>query len=141
MSAPEFAAYRDYVAHEGNHDGNACRDTERLLPDGPATKHQHLLTIRNASGECVGMAWLTAHKRQPVREAFVMDFVIYPAHRRHGYAKDAMAAVEGYAAQLGLPQISISVSPDNLPARSLCEASGFRPLYTRMTKRLAAKAK
>lgn len=139
MSSDEFAAYRTYVASEGNHDHNACRGTDHLLPDGPATKNQHLLTIRGDQGECVGMAWLMVNKRQPTREAFVVDFVIYPAHRRHGYAKDAIAAVEAYATRLGLPQIAISVSPDNLPARSLCELAGFRPVFTRMTKQLCPK--
>lgn len=136
MSPAEFAVYRDYLAHDGNRDANACRETDHLLPDGPATRNQHLLTIRANGGDPVGMAWLAFHKRQPCREAFIMDFVIYPQHRRHGYAKDALAAIEAYAAQLGMPQLSLSVSPDNLPARSLCEAAGFRPVYTRMTKPL-----
>jgi hypothetical protein len=45
-SAADFAAYRDFVASDESADRVARQETDRLLPEGPSTKNQHLLSIK-----------------------------------------------------------------------------------------------
>lgn len=135
-SLAEFQAYREFITSDESPDRAVRQDTDRLLPDGPSTKDQHLLSIESRSKEFMGFVWLTIAERPEGREAFLLDFVIFPRYRRQGIARDVMPLVERYAEGLGLSRISLSVSADNHPARALYEATGFTPVFTRMTKML-----
>ena len=133
-STTDFTAYRDFVASDESVDRVARQETDRLLPDGPATKNQHLLSIKTESGISVGLIWLTVIERTNGAEAFILDFVVFPKFRRRGFARQAMPLVEKYTENLGLTQISLSVSAGNEQARALYASTGFNPVFVRMTK-------
>lgn len=127
------AAIREY-AEEKVRAGNwpaeeALRRAEdefhQLLPSGRETPNNYLLAIVDPeSGEMVGMLWLAILDPQRGR-AFIYDFRIDPRRRRRGYGRRALAALDGFARDLGVREIGLHVFGHNLAARSLYEKAGY----------------
>lgn len=135
----EFEAYRAYADGDSSPDRTTRQDFERLLPDGLKTRNQHLLSLRAEDSAQVGFLWLTTMERKTGPEAFLLDFVIFPPFRRRGYAREGMDCLEGYVSSLGLETISLSVSQHNFAARTLYEALGYEPVFTRLTKQCKSR--
>ncbi len=72
-------------------------------------------------------------------EAFLLDFAIYPEHRRLGHAKRALQALEAHVREMGLGTLSLSVQASNTAARALYAQAGFAPTFLRLTKQLALR--
>jgi len=55
-----------------------------------------------------------------------VGYTVTPAHRRRGYAREAVVAMAGWAArERGVPTLVASVSPDNAPSLGLVRGLGF----------------
>ena len=73
----------------------------------------------NDAGEWVGHAWFTIEDRDPGRVVFIYDIEVYEAHRRHGYARAALDAIDDYAREQGCIGVMLHVFGYNTPAREL----------------------
>ncbi|MFC4109565.1 GNAT family N-acetyltransferase [Micromonospora zhanjiangensis] len=116
----------------------ARQDRARFLPQGLATEHQHLLVAENASGEVVGHAWvgLAEPPTGPADTAWLHDIEVARAHRRSGYGRAILAAVEAVAREEGASRLGLNVFGDNAPAISLYRASGYEVMAQQLAKRL-----
>jgi ribosomal protein S18 acetylase RimI-like enzyme len=112
----------------------------RLLPDGLATSGNWLFSVEDADSEtAVGILWLA---RMPGegdagRRAFIYDFEIDAAHRRRGYGRAALAALDERARELGFAEIGLHVFGHNLAARALYERAGYEVTNVNMSKRIS----
>ncbi len=60
-------------------------------------------------------------------DAVEVGYVIYPPHRRQGYAHEALVALIDWAhVEADVPRFVASVRPDNLPSCALLARVGFR---------------
>lgn len=91
-----------------------------LLPEGLASPHQHLFTVREGDTP-VGILWLGTER--PV--VFVYDVVVEPEHRGRGLGGAAMTAAAGWARDRGAPAIGLNVFGPN-PARALYDRLGYQ---------------
>ncbi len=66
----------------------------QLLPDGLATKKQHLFSIQeNNMHEKIGLLWFAVTSQASRPSAYIYDFLIYEEHRRKGYGKQTLKAL------------------------------------------------
>jgi ribosomal protein S18 acetylase RimI-like enzyme len=105
-----------------------------LLPDGVASKDQHLFSVLNESSEPVGMIWFAVQGRPP--SAFIYDFRIYDRFQHRGYGRQTLAAIESEIKQMGLGKIGLHVFGHNHAARSLYEKMGYEVTNVLMEKQL-----
>ena len=106
----------------------AQSELQELLPQGPQTKNHYLFSIRDAENQQVGYLWydlLSPHK------AFIDDLLIFPEHRRKGYAAQALRLMEQ---QLTAPRIALHVFESNRAARCLYEKCGYAYLQMEHTQ-------
>ena len=113
------------------------KEFQQLLPDGVASKDQHLFSIvDDTTGTKVGILWFAVRYRASHPYAFVYDFLIYKEFRRHGYGTQAFAVLEERVRELGLDSISLHVFGHNQPAIALYQAAGYEIADLIMTKQL-----
>jgi ribosomal protein S18 acetylase RimI-like enzyme len=133
---PEYAA--EHVANgrwsaEESMAG-ARREIDRLLPEGMATPNAHFLTVvAGAPEQPIGAIWLNVDRTN----AFLYDLRIDEAHRRHGYARAALLALETYAKAQGAARIGLHVFGRNTAARDLYRSLGYGERDVVMAKELA----
>lgn len=114
----------------------SAREFSSLLPEGVASKNNHLFSIWNASDDkTVGMIWFAVEEAKPTA-AFIYDFSVHEAHRSKGYGREALLALENRAKALGITAISLHVFGHNRVARALYEKLGYETTNINMTKRL-----
>ncbi len=98
-----------------------------LLPDGRRTANRRFRTIVDAaSGERVGETWCTVRTHGGKLQYWIDWLGIDEARRRQGYGRAALRALAEEAAREGAERIGLFVISDNVPARTLYEALGFR---------------
>jgi len=115
--------------------GLAGKAFEKLLPQGLATPHNLLFTIRDSAVHVtVGKLWIAVQDRGSKRIAYIYDVSIKPEHQRRGYATRAFAALEEKVRALGLSGIAVHVFGHNAPARALYEKLGYQPTDVTMFK-------
>lgn len=150
MAQDDFEKYRAYAipnyAQEKVRAGNwqseealhlAESDYNKLLPDGLSSPHNYLYNIVTEPDELtVGMLWLAANPKDPDRNAFIYDFLIYETYRRHGYASQALLAVEEKVRALGLEKILLHVFGHNYSALALYQKMGYVITNIHMSKDL-----
>lgn len=108
---------------------------ERLLPQGVATPDQYLRTIRDAgTGERVGELWYAHRSEAGPKQVWIFWIGIDPAHRRHGYAQDALRALEAETRRLGSDRLGLHVFAFNSGARALYDRMGFEATNVVMWK-------
>ena len=117
----------------------AEREFFQLLPDGVATRKQHLLSIEDGdTGVKIGLIWF-AEKFQASRpSAFIYDFLIYEEHRRKGYGRQTLTALEEKVKELGIETISLHVFGHNQVAIDLYQKAGFEITDFHMAKKVSA---
>lgn len=152
MRAQEYAAWVEEAianyARERVRAGNTPEDEalemarktfDHILPQGLETPSQHLYTIRNPDDEPVGVIWFGHGQPEtglPPTTGAIYDLVIYPAHRRRGYGRAAMLALEEEARRFGLTALALHVFGHNTAARALYEGIGYRITNINMRKDL-----
>jgi GNAT superfamily N-acetyltransferase len=109
---------------------------DQLLPSGRHTAGHELRAMRDDAGENVGHAWFTIEDREPGRVVFIYDIEVYEAHRRRGYARAALEAIDDYARQRGCIGVMLHVFGYNQPARELYRSAGFAETNVMMLKRV-----
>lgn len=135
--------YADDHVRAGNwHPSEALARSEQqfrqLLPDGVASKDQHVYSIEDTATQAiVGMIWFAASAQQSRLSAFIYDFEIREEYRRRGFASQAMQALEEKVRALGLEAISLHVFAHNHAARALYEKMGYVVTAIHMSKPLS----
>ena len=109
---------------------------DELLPGGRETAGHELRAMRNDAGDWVGHAWFTIEDREQGRVVFIYDIEVYEAHRRRGYARAALAAIDDYAREQGCIGVMLHVFGYNEPARTLYRSAGYVETNVIMLKRL-----
>ncbi|UII58297.1 GNAT family N-acetyltransferase (plasmid) [Cytobacillus spongiae] len=132
-------------AEEKTKAGNFQKDTSmdqaenefnQLLPDGLHTKDHFLFTLLDDKNQDnVGTLWINVNEDS--RELFIYDIKIYEDKRGQGYGKGALKALDTFAAEQGIPKISLHVFGHNKIALSLYENSGFEVTNVLMSKSLS----
>ncbi|WP_282846301.1 GNAT family N-acetyltransferase [Microbacterium oxydans] len=95
------------------------------LPDGLDTTGQELFTA-SVDGTEAGILWVGVRQREGRPHVFVMDIEVAAAHRRRGYGRELMHAVEREARRLGADSIGLHVFGFNTGAIDLYEQLGYR---------------
>jgi ribosomal protein S18 acetylase RimI-like enzyme len=107
-----------------------------LLPDGRSSAGHELRSMINDDGERVGYAWFVPEDRPFGRVAFVYDIAVDPAHRRKGYAQQALSEIDAFARANGCVGVQLHVFGGNLGARQLYLRAGFVETDVTMIKRV-----
>lgn len=140
----EFAGWKDrtatsYAAAIGPARGlteadalkTAYAETDKLLPDGPATEHHHIW-IALADDAAVGNLWICT--RPPV--AFIYSIEVDSTQRGKGYGRAIMLAGEEECRRLGQRQLDLNVFGDNTTAIGLYDSLGYAVISQQMRKEL-----
>lgn len=114
------------------------QDLARFLPDGLNTERHRILVAENPAGEVVGYAWygLDDPRTGSSELAWLYDLRVERAHRRRGYARAIMAAVEELVRQAGAHRLGLNVFGHNTVAIALYESRGYRVTAQQMAKDL-----
>jgi ribosomal protein S18 acetylase RimI-like enzyme len=100
---------------------------------------RHDVLIAEENGERVGFLLLLYDIPDEVtltQQAFVAYTAVEPAARGRGVGRALIAAVDDYARAQGLRYVSLMVTDDNTPARTLYDKAGFVTERRMMTKAL-----
>ena len=117
--------------------GRSEYDYLSLLPEGVASKGQHLFSLEDAAtGQNVGMIWFAVGEQDGQQIAFICDFLVHEAFRGRGYGKEALRALEQKVKALGITSISLHVFGHNCAAWALYEKLGYEVTNVNMTKQL-----
>jgi ribosomal protein S18 acetylase RimI-like enzyme len=109
----------------------AYAETDRLLPDGPATEHHLIWTARDGD-ELVGSLWIGTKPRVP----FIYGIEVDGTQRGKGYGRAIMLAGEEECRRLGYNQLDLNVFGNNAPAIALYESLGYSVSSQQMRKEL-----
>ncbi len=108
-----------------------------LLPGGLATAGQQLLAVLDAeTGERVGLLWFGLADQGAGPLAYIFGGLIREPHRRRGYARAALQALERAAAGAGARQVALQLFGGNAAARALFEQAGYRVTDVMLAKPL-----
>ena len=97
---------------------------DRQLQDDPASEPWLLrAVVLRVTGEVVGRIGL--HAPPDATGTVEVGYVVAPAHRRRGYAREAVQGLLGWAAAHGATRCLASVSPGNAASLALVRQLGF----------------
>jgi ribosomal protein S18 acetylase RimI-like enzyme len=102
-------------------------------------KQSHVTLVAEYDGERAGFALFLDDLPDEVTalpQGFIAYMAVEPLLRQRGIASALLAAVENEARQRGLPYMSLMVTEDNAPARTLYERRGYRTERRLMSKAL-----
>jgi len=109
----------------------AYDETDKLLPDGPATEH-HLIWIAWVNEQQVGSLWISTRQRTP----FIYGIEVDSAQRGKGYGRAIMLAGEDECRRLGHTRLDLNVFGNNTSAIALYESLGYTVTSQQMRKEL-----
>ena len=109
----------------------AYEETERLLPEGPATDQQ-LIWIAVADDEPVGSLWISTKSKVP----FIYGIEVDHAHRGKGYGRAIMLAGEEECRRRGFEHLELNVFGNNTTAINLYTSLGYTVTSQQMRKEL-----
>ncbi|MGG4168049.1 GNAT family N-acetyltransferase [Rossellomorea vietnamensis] len=113
----------------------AKEEFNKLLPEGRETKDHYLFSlVHEESKEIVGNLWV--HLNDEAREIFIYDIKIHESKRGSGYGKAALASLDSFAREKGIPKISLHVFGHNKTAISLYQKTGYEVTNVLMSKSL-----
>ncbi|WP_329004373.1 GNAT family N-acetyltransferase [Kribbella sp. NBC_00709] len=109
----------------------AYEETEKLLPDGPATEN-HLIWTALAGDEPVGSLWISTKPRVP----FIYGIEVDSGRRGKGYGRAIMLAGEEECRRLGHQHLDLNVFGGNTTAIGLYDSLGYAVISQQMRKEL-----
>jgi ribosomal protein S18 acetylase RimI-like enzyme len=135
----EYAAEKVKAGNWAEADAGFHAEEEfaKLLPNGRETADHEIRSMVNDAGEKVGYAWFTIENREVGRVVFIYDLAVDAAHRRHGYARLALAEIDAYARDHSCLGVMLHVFGDNEAARRLYGSAGYLETNVMMLKRTA----
>ena len=139
-----IVSYAQEHVKAGNWDSSdalqkAEKELLQLLPDGIASKKQHLLSIEDGhTGVKIGLIWFAEILQASRPSAFIYDFLIYEEHRRKGYGKQTLTALEEKVNELGIETISLHAFGHNQAAIDLYQKAGYEITDLHMAKKVSA---
>ncbi|WP_309069698.1 GNAT family N-acetyltransferase [Microbacterium sp.] len=127
-----IAEFADDLEREGLHSAESARaeserQTAEALPNGIDTEDE-LLFVAEAGGsdDPVGVVWLSVQRRSTGPHVFVLELRVEAAHRRRGYGRAIMCAVEEEARRIGADSVGLHVFGFNDAASALYDELGYR---------------
>lgn len=159
MTVAEFEPYihmllesyaADHVA-AGNWDkgkalSKATEQTNKLMPEGVATSghslfivtsgHSLFIVESNTNSERVGVLWVAEQNRGGKKSLWIYDVEIDEPFRQQGYGSAAFVALEKFAKERGVEEISLHVFGSNAAARAMYTKLGFGEVDVVMSKSL-----
>ncbi len=147
MHATEYDRYRTLSLREYLDDlrtnfgycaSTAEEECERSLPTSLAEvmdEPGNALLVIERNGAGIGYAWL----QQEGRTGHLLDLMIAPEHRQHGYGRLALGLIEARLQASGSESMQLRVAADNLRARRMYETSGLRVTGLLMAKPLRSR--
>ena len=148
MSAPELSSYREAGAeHLALEQASAysrpiddmriaaAKAFEPLESESVAKAGGHHLYTILSDGRPIGQIWL-ALRGYGGQAAYVLDFHVSSAFRGRGHGKEAFAALEREARDMGARWISLSVFAHNSRAAEFYDLLGFRVVSHTLAKNL-----
>ena len=114
----------------------AEKELSTLLPEGLNSSGHVFFTIETEPATSVGVIWIARAERASGAIGYVYDLVVWPEHRRKGYAASAMRAIEIEAARLGFKGLALHVFGHNESAHALYVKLGYKPTNINMFKPL-----
>ena len=135
-AVPSFAAEKITSGQWSQEEalGLAHKAYQELLPQGLDTPDNYLYAVKDCQGASVGILWVAAQNRAGKRIAYVYDIKIHPEHRRKGFAKGALLALEEEVRALGLSGIALHVFGHNTEAQALYSKLGYHATNINMFK-------
>jgi GNAT superfamily N-acetyltransferase len=113
----------------------AARQREELLPQERETPNHWFWNMVAETDGVAGHLWV--HVRSEEHSAFIYDIEVLEAHRRKGYARSALAALEDFVRPLDVTRIALNVFGDNPGAQQLYQQVGYRAVAISMQKELS----
>lgn len=108
------------------------RQIDELMHDGVQSKEHHYWKMVAPEAGAVGDLWVFIDDAK--HRAFIYFIGTDAAHRGHGYAQQALEALEMEVRPLGVTQIGLNVFGDNSVARRLYERVGYEAQAILMSK-------
>lgn len=150
MSPQEFERYRTHGIVEYAKDlarvlqlnqeqaqVEATASFDDALPEGTATPGHRLAFARLAdSAENIALVWYAIEQRTYGKQLFIYDFEVETAWRGLGYGEKILNAVLDAGRADGAEYAELAVFNDNPTAMRLYARLGFKPVNTRMHRRL-----
>jgi ribosomal protein S18 acetylase RimI-like enzyme len=112
----------------------ARKETERLLPDGPRTANNLVLTALDGD-QPVGSIWIIVKPAEGPR-GWINSLWVNAECRGKGYGKALMVAAEQVAAEHGLTTLGLNVFAHNTVAVKLYDELGYEVTAQQMSKTL-----
>lgn len=112
-----------FIGDRGVRDLETARSYVSRLRGSYAQHGFGLWVVTLRDGTPVGLCGLVRRETLPHVD---LGFAFLPAHRGHGYAREAAKATVERATELGLTPLLAICSQDNVRSRSLLEKLGFR---------------
>lgn len=117
----------------------ARMEIDALLSEGLETKNHELLSIiETDNSQTIGYLWLHIFPRME-KKGFIYDFVINKEYRGMGYGKASLGALEDYARELGVENLSLHVFTHNAVAVALYKKIGYEVTSMNMAKQISNK--
>jgi ribosomal protein S18 acetylase RimI-like enzyme len=108
-----------------------------ILPNGRTTPGHEIRSMVTDDGQHVGHAWFVPEDKPFGRVLFIYDIAVDPAHRRRGYAREALGEIEAFTRDQGHVGVQLHVFGANTGARRLYLEAGFEETNVIMLKRIS----
>jgi len=98
------------------------------LVNGPCSDDEAILSICDtATGEAVGLVWISFRQEGSHRAAFIEEIEIFESKRGKGYGTKAIKALGNASLERSIDIVSLFVQPENIPAYALYRKLDFEP--------------
>lgn len=135
-SIPEYAAEKvaSGLWNQDESEALSRAKHETLLPSGLSTEGHHFFCIEAPGGQPAGMLWFAVQTKFGLPIAYVYKIEVAGEHRRKGYARQALEALDREVEAMGLHGVALHVYGHNTGARALYESLGFEPTSIHLFK-------
>lgn len=115
----------------------AKEQIEKLLPQGAQSDCHYLFNIaKGANEETIGYLWYHLDLNNPLKEAFIYDFVINEKEQGKGYGTKALSLLDDHVQAQGGKKITLHVFAHNEKAIHLYKKMRFQTRDLVMSKEL-----